>query len=316
MKYLDYKNYTLLTTEIPNFNSAGLVENSKLYRGSSTINGEKWVRDGSSVEILTQWFKEKVDNLKRSMTYEEVCQAWSGDIKTVTYKSFKLTIFARKRLKDYKVVYLGELLADNPYHYYKSSFESVHYDKVVQKFKRFIDEKCIGWKPCDIQQHNIGNTLYTLNIQVDPENKDYFGSCKIHQNSIFKCFSRSFREIEDKFIARLDQIAKHQQGIKSVNSKEERLKQLETQIAKLQQELEKVKNEKEIYTYKGITLEYGKEEGYLIGEIKNAPEDTERFYRKVANNLKTDFEEYVDRLEKSANLYCQLTGNQLRKNDV
>lgn len=309
MRQLDYKGYVLLITEIPNFNSAGLVENSKLYRSSSTINGEIWVKDSVSVELLTQWFKEKIDGLKRPMTYEEVCQAWDGNLKTITYKDYKLTIFARKRWKDYKVVYLGRLLADNPYHYYKSSFESIHYDKVVQKFKRFIDEKCTDW----VVSYSKEYEGYTLVVKKERhQGSPFFGTCEIHKNSTFKCISKSYREIEEKFKVRIDQVLQHKQGIKVVNSKEDRLKQLEAQIAKLQQELEKVKNEKDVLVYKGVILEYGPDpairNGWMVGRIKDALIETETFYAMSVGNMKYYFKTYIDNLEKSAKIYCQLMG--------
>lgn len=388
MKKLEYKNYTLLTSEIPNFSNTGLLENNKLYRGSSTINGEKWVRDGSSVEILTQWFKAKIDNLKRPMTFSEVCQVWGGDSKKVVYKDKAMYVYARLRSTDNRVVYLGRFYKLENYRNKEYTAESVHYEKVVQKFKRFVDEKCIDWKPCDLQQYNIDNKLYTISIEVDPVNGDYFGSCDIHQNSIFKCFSSSFREIEDKFKARLDQITHHKelaQGVtfevegiagrkpfyhkgytlwvhKSQNiyygnckhpeiqyggsssmytslvsdfkesvdtkvseswstyrgdSKEERIKELEKQLANLSVELEKVKNEKEVLVYKGVILEYGPDpairDGWMVGRIKDAPIEAETFYAMYPTNMKNYFETYIDDLEKSAKVYCQLMGLEFKE---
>ena len=62
-------------------------------------------------------------------------------------------------------------------------------------------------------------------------------------------------------------------------------------------------------------MEYGKEEGlekgYFIGRIKNAPEGTKEFYKRVPANMQVDFKMYIDELQISAKLYCELTNKRM-----
>ena len=317
MKDLTYKCHTLAINELPNFKNL----EDKLYRGTTIIDGKKWEKDGSVVYLIESWFQSKIDSLYRGKTYEEVSKIWGGRTKKITYKNhvMYITVLPHPKSKNPRAFYIGTYYPYRINGKFSSTFESIHYYKIISKFERFVDEYFTDWQPCDIQQLNGGDKLYTLTIKLDLSKKLFFGSCEIHKNSTFKCISKSFREIEEKFKARIDQILYHKQGIKVVDSKEERLKQLEVQIAKLQQELDKVKNEKEIYIYKGVTLEYGKEEGleegYMVGRIKNAPKDTRDFYRKVASNMQVDFEEYIDELEGATKIYLQITGKQIAEGE-
>lgn len=313
MRELTYKGHTLAINEIPNFGREG-----ELYRGTLIINGEKWVRDSSMVYLIESWFQSHIDNLYKDKTYEEVCQQWGDKSWTkIEYKGRQLYLDATKRTKDNKVVYTGGFYAEAGN--YKSKYirrESIHYDKIVTKFKKYVDEYCTDWRPCTVWGSSfISYNGYTLTFMKEYQVENYLGVCNIHKNSTFKYISNSLKDIEEKFKARIDQILRHKEGVKMVNPKQDRLKQLEAQIAKLQQELEEVKKEKEIFIYKGVTLEYGKEEGleegYMIGRVKNAPKGTREFYRKVASNMQVDFEEYIDELEESANLYYQLTGKSI-----
>jgi len=303
MKGLSHKGYVLAINELPNFERKG-----ELYRGTSIINGKKWVRDNSMVYLIESEFQSYIDNLK-PLTYEEVCHTWVGNYQRIDYKGRWLSITARKRAKDSKVVYLGKFYSKD----YKQakSIESIHYEKVITKFERFVDEYCTDWEICD----EFSYRGYKLWISTDAEKDNFFGTSYIHKNSTFKCISKFFREVKDNFIARIDQIYLHKNSAKMTTPKEDRVRELEAQIAELQHELEKVKNEKDILVYKGVTLEYGREErlqeGYMIGRIKNAPEGTKEFYRKVASNMQADFEEYIDDLQKSAQLYCELTNKRM-----
>jgi hypothetical protein len=319
MKDLTYKGHVLAINELPNFGSR-----DKLYRGMSVIDSKDWKVDAVTVNQIEEWFKCTIDNREEEIKYKQILEDWGNRQKVIKYKNKLLTITAQQRFKDgrMKVVYLGHLsYYKNPSRQFYSrekTIESVHYDKMVSKFERFVDEYCTDW----VIYKSEGYKGYALIIKKERDKENYFGTSYIHKNSMFKYISESLEDIVRYFKARIDRVIQGKESVKMVNplsSKEERIKELESVIARLQKELEEVKKEKEIYVYKGITLEYGEEEGlqegYLEGRIKDAPKDTERFYRKVVNNLKVDFEEYVDRLEKSANLYCQLTGKRIIFND-
>jgi len=116
--------------------------------------------------------------------------------------------------------------------------------------------------------------------------------------------------------SRVDLLKKFRDTIDNVESKEERIKRLEEQLASITTQLEEVKKEKDILTYKGVVLEYGVEDGldkgYMIGRIRNAPKGTRKFYHKVVSNMQVDFEEYIDELEETAYLYNQIMGKEYK----
>lgn len=307
MKDLTYKCHTLAINELPNFKNP----QDKLYRGTTIIDGKKWEKDGSAVYLIENWFRDKIDNLYLGMTYDEICCLWVGRWKSITYKNRKMLITARKRTKDNKVIYLGEFCSkDNKR---SRSIESIHYDKVISKFERFVDEYCTEWQA----RASYLYKGYDLRINQERDKEFYLGTVQFHKNSIYKHLADTREEVERCCRNRIGKVVYEKEKVNKtsmINTKEEKIKYLETQIDQLSSELEKVKNEKATMTYRGVTLEYGKEEGlpegYLIGRFRNAPKGTKEFKRKVVANMQTDFEEYIDELEKATNIYLELTGQE------
>lgn len=238
----------------------------------------------------------------KDITYEKIIQVWGGSYKRIDYKDRWISITARKRAKDNRVVYLGEFCSKD---YKRSkSIESIHYDKVISKFEKYVDEYCTDWRLFS----SFPYKGYKLWIQQEYDKENFFGTCEIHKNSTFKYINNSIEKVIEKFKARIDEILNYKA---MTNPKEEKIKLLEAEIAKLQQELEKVRNEKEVLIYKGIVLEYGKEGDWLVGRIKNAPEGTEELCANHKERMKEEFEKYIDSLEKSANLYLELTDQEI-----
>jgi hypothetical protein len=327
MKHLTYKGHFLAINELPTF-----CGNSKLYRGMSVIDGKDWKVDAVTVNQIEEWFKCTIDNREQEIKYKQILNDWGNRQKVIKYKNKSLTITAQQRFKDgrMKVVYLGHFSyykdPSRPFYSKEKTIESVHYDKVVSKFERFVDEYCTDWRKCDVwDSSKYTYKGYNLYFRKEYGVERYFGTCQIHKNSIFKCISNSIQEIENKFKARIDRViqGKERKNMNPLSSiivprfeKEEKIKELEGVIARLQKELDEVKKEKEIYIYKGVILEYGKENisnEYLVGTIKNTLGDSKEFCQYSSKTIKEEFEKYIDELEKSANLYCQLTGKKIHE---
>ena len=365
MRDISYKGHVLSINELEL--SSSFCNNSKLYRGVSVIGGKDWKVDAVTIERIVEVFKSRIDNLEMNKAYEQICQSWGSDWKKVTYKNWSIGITVRRRYVDHQLVYLGEFRDKN---YNNSSIESTHYDKVVSRFQRFVDEYCTDW----VVSSSVDYKNYCLVIKRDRnDSSSFFGTCEIHKNSTFKCISKSVKEIEEKFKARIDKVLMYKgvlldkykgyeleisfeptisypylgkkpwvgrvrelllswrsetpedikkefreyfdkKGMgkvveedikqrKMLTPKQEKIQELEQLQARISAQLEELKKEKDILTYKGIVLEYGVEEGlqegYMVGRIKNAPEGTLEIYGRTVEAIKSEFEEYVDELEKS-----------------
>lgn len=222
MKDFSYKGHTLNIEELPEFHISIVSKRGKKYKGTSVINDKKLIQETSTIELLISWFKSTVDYLNETFLYDQICKSWGSNYKRFEYKNRWLSITVIKRVKDGKAFYIGEFsyYLNQRWNCCNKSIESIYYDKVISKFQRFVDEYCTNWQPYDIQQANSDTELYTLSILASPDGSSYFGKCKIHKNSTFKCISASTKEIEEKWVARINQIIKHK---KPVISKLDRL---------------------------------------------------------------------------------------------
>jgi len=264
--------------------------------------------------------------MSEQMTYEEVRHEWGGNTyKDIDYKGRSLSITLKRNPKNNEAWYLGEFESKD-YRKRRRSIESVHYEKVISKFKKFVEEYCTDWVDCTYwdRRPEISYKCYKLTFRKEFRVDNYFGTCEIHKNSTFKCISSSMKEIEDKFKLRVDKIIEGKEKaemaqsnvIKSVGTdKECKIAKIEAKISKLKEELDKL-NTKEIYTYKGatITIDYKGEsqQGWLIGRIQNYPEKNPKYiYGLNIDQVKEEFETFLNKLEEQANLYCQLTGNKI-----
>jgi len=250
--------------------------------------------------------------------YRDVVKEWKNRYKRITYRGNDLciTVLYNPKPKDLRAFYVGILHYTPEGEYWSkiTSFESIHYDKVVSRFQRFVDEYCTDWVVKAILQYKG----YEIKISREVGCKDfYIGYVKFHENSIYKYIANNREEVEVSCKNRIDRVVKEKEKVqrKMLTPKQEKIQELEQLQARISAQLEELKNEKETLEYKGVVLEYGKEEGldkgYMIGRIKNAPEGTRYFYRKVVSNMQCDFEEYIDKLEEAANLYCILTGKEV-----
>lgn len=278
----------------------------------------------------------------KEQTYEDVRKEWGNSrYKSVFYKDRQLFIILVPRevvtlplpykspyrkafyVGTFKYTPIGEFWSK------RTSFESIHYDKVVSRFQRFVDEYCTDWRPVNEWMSSSFPTYKGFNLTVKKEYNviRYFGTCEIHKNSTFKCISGNIKEIEEKFKARIDRVVgekekvtKFTQDFNRVGSvlangaRKLKIQELEQLQARISAQLEELKKEKDTWIYKGVVLEYGTDEeldeGYFVGRIKNAPEGTEEFYGKIENVIKSDLENYIDKLEDSYNLYRKLTGKE------
>lgn len=258
------------------------------------------------------------------MTYEDLIKTWGGNSKKVVYKNHILWITATKRAKNNKVFYIGvfyyHLKPGSRFYSKVTSFESIHYDKVISRFERFVDEYCIDWRVYNSKCFKG----YIFTIKKEPGKDYYLGTVQFHKNSTYKHLADTREEVErccrnriSKVIYEKEKVIKE---IKMTNSKEEKIKYLQDQLASISAELKKIKNEKDTWTYKGIVLEYGTDEeldtGYSVGRIKNAPKEAREFYGKIESVVKSDLENYIDELEKSAKLYLQLTGQEIARGEI
>jgi len=264
--------------------------------------------------------------MSEQMIYEKVRHEWGGNTyKDIDYKGRSLSITLKRNPKNNGAWYLGEFESKD-YRKRRRSIESVHYEKVISKFKKFVDEYCTDWVDCTSWPGipKISYRGYGLTFGKEPKADNYFGTCAIHKNSTFKCISSTFKEIEYKFKLRVDKIieGKGKAGMVQSNvtkvvltDKECKVAKIEAKISKLKEELDRL-NTKEIYTYKGvtITIDYkeGLQQGWLIGKIQNnLYKDPKYFYGLNIDQVKEEFETFLNKLEEQANLYCQLTGNKI-----
>lgn len=308
----DYKGHRLVVRK---------KKDSNKYLGTSTLLDGKWRGEGWKVEDVVKRHQTSVDRVileKEKMlgkTYDTVCEEWGNTCYSYeSYKNFNLTIKVRPQGKDRRALYVGRFSDFNLNYQYRKTFESIHYDKVVSRFQRFVDEYCTDW----VVSSSIDYKNYTLGIKRDRNDCDrFFGTCEIHKNSTFKCISNSLKEIEEKFKVRINRMIEEKEKVqrKMLTPKQEKIQELEQLLARISSQLEELKKEKDTWIYKGVVLEYGTDEeldeGYFVARIKNAPKATQEFYGKIESVIKSDLENYIDRLEDSYNLYLLIYGKEL-----
>ena len=217
MKDFSYKGHVLNIQELSKFHLSKILEENK-YRGTFIINDKKQIKETSTIELLINGFKSKVDSLNETILYDQVCKSWGSCYKRIEYKGRWLATTVRMRYKDSKVIYLGEFCSKD--YRRNKSIESISLDKVLFKFQKFVDEYCTDWR----SYSSIPYKGYQLWISEERNGDNYFGTCEIHKNSTFKCISNSIKEIEAKFEARIDKILKCKEDKKKpVSSKLDRL---------------------------------------------------------------------------------------------
>lgn len=247
--------------------------------------------------------------------YNDVVKKWKNSYKRITYKGKELciTVLYHPKPKDLRAFYIGSYcLKDYLGKWHDSTIESIHYDKVVTRFQRFVDEYCTDWEARASYLY-IG---YDVRINQEKDKEFYIGYVLFHKNSTYKYIANTREEVEVNCKKRIIRVVKEKEKVQRnmLTPKQEKIQELEQVIVRLSSQLEELKNEKKTWVYKGIVLEYGTDEeldeGYSVGRIKNAPEGTREFYGKIESVIKSDLEYYIDELEKSANLYCALTGKE------
>lgn len=275
------------------------------YEGRCTEIPELLIKGNTEHETGEKLFRYIDKVIENTITYNDVCKEWGSNCKKVTYKNRVMWVKALKRAKDKRLFYIGTFcdLKSNV-----SSFESIHYDKVVSRFQRFVDEYCTDW----VVFSSIDYKNYTLVIKRDRNDCDrFFGTCEIHKNSTFKCISNSLKEIEEKFKVRIDRMIDEKEKVqrKMLTPKQEKIKELEQLLARISTQLEELKKEKDTLTYKGIVLEIIPDIVLSKGVLRGV-NNPALFVEGNMENLKKSFEKYIDKLEASYNLYRKLTGKE------
>ncbi len=254
--------------------------------------------------------------IMKELTYQEVRKEWGNSrYKRVSYKGKELKITAFQEVRNFplpafdRVFYIGEF---NCLEY--KTIESIHYDKVVSRFQRFVDEYCTDW--VEFKQFRYKD--YVIDIMQEKGKEFYIGYVYFHKNSIYRYIANNIEEVVRCCKSRIDRVMEEKEKIqrKALTPKQEKIQELEQLQARISAQLEELKKEKETYIYKGVVLEYGVEEetriGYLIGRIKDAPKSVDYLYGTEVDTLKNHFEKYIDDLEKSANIYHQLMKKYIR----
>jgi hypothetical protein len=257
-------------------------------------------------------------------TYEEVCQEWRGSCERIDYKEveLKITVIPRNYLNYWRppfeadssrAFYIGKCTyyPKGKYNSKRKSFESIHYDKVVAKFERFVDEYCTEWQ-ARASYHYKG---YEVKINQEKDKEFYLGYVQFHKNSTFKHIADTREEIEICCKNRIDKVIYEKEKVqrKMLTPKQEKIQELEQLQARISTQLEELKRKKDTWIYKGIVLEYGideLDEGYFVGRIKNAPKGTQEFYGRIETVIKSDLEYYIDELERQYIIFCKLTGKE------
>lgn len=292
----NYKGHRLVVRKYKN--------NSK-YIGTSTFLNDKWRHEDYSVDFIVKRHQIEIDRIVEQQkkmvgtTYEEVYHEWGNNCKKITYKNRVMWVTALKRAKDKRVFYIGTF-CDLKFN--SLSIESIHYDKVISKFEKFVDEYCTEWVVSSSTQYK-GYNLVSKRDRNDCSR--FFSICEIHKNSTFKCISNSIKEIEEKFKVRIDRMIEEKEKVqrKMLTPKQEKIQELEQLLARTSTQLEELKKEKDTLTYKGIVLEYGVEGDWLVGKIRNAPKGTKELEANHEERIKVEFEKYIDELEKSHHIY-------------
>jgi len=288
-------------------------KDSDKYIGTSTFLNNRWNHEDYSVDFIIKRHQIEIDRIVEQQkkmigkTYEEVYREWRGNTKVITYKNCKMLITARKRAKDNRIVYLGEFSKDRYKTWIRTSIESIHYDKVIAKFERFVDEYCTDWGVKAVLQYKG----YEIKICREVGCKEfYFGSVQFHKNSTFKHIADTREEVERCCKNRIDKVIYEKEKVKIISPRNEKIKELEELLTRISTQLEELKKEKDTLTYKGVVLEidtipdrYGRVKGLLRNISNPAP-----FVEDNLENLKKSFESYVDKLENQYLLFCKLTG--------
>lgn len=148
----------------------------------------------------------------KKQTYEEVYKEWKGNTKLVTYKIWSLLITVIERTKDNSVFYIGELsYSSKKYTYKRTSFESIHYDKVVSRFQRFVDEYCTDWVVFSDFQYKG----YRVFINKEKDRDFYIGIVQFHKNSTYKHIADTREEVERCCKNRIDKVVKEKEKMKT-----------------------------------------------------------------------------------------------------
>lgn len=325
----------------------------------------------------------------KNKTYDEVLKDWGNSrTKTIRYKDEQLRMLVFQAFFD-RIFYIGELeyYEKGKYNPTRTSFESIHYDKVVSRFQRFVDEYCTDWKEYKQIQHKT----YYINIDKEKDKEFYVGFVQFHKNSTYKhiadtreevercCKNRIDRVIYEKekiveeknkktttfydeyrgyelvityepttsypyetepYVGRIKELLLSWRGktpedvkkefrnyfdkrgmgrtINMITPKNQKIQELEQLLARISSQLEELKKEKDILTYKGVVLEYEQSKSdtwVFVGKIRNAPEniDVRDVCGDTVEEIQRDFEEYIDWLEDKYNLYRKLMVKSLKR---
>lgn len=313
---INYRGYSLtIRKEFGNNNYLGISPIYKHYAFRC---------QGCSIKELKDKFKDKIDQILITYTskeggtmttYEQVYKEWGRTrTKKITYKGRSLIVTIHPKAKGKGVFYIGSYcLKDYLGKWKDSTIESIHYDKIVSKFERFVDEYCTDWEA----RASYLYKGYEIRINQERGKEFYIGIVQFHKNSTYKHIADTREEVErccknrvGKVVYEKEQVAK--KGM--TESKEEKIKYLEDQLAQLSSELEKVKNEKDTLEYKGVFLDIMPDkDNWFRGIIRNSgiTPPASSFYNKDLAQMKNDFEDYIDELERCAYLYCKLTNTDL-----
>lgn len=300
-----YKGHRLIVTK----------KRENYYTANYTVNGQEYYSGNSDIEKILKYFRSNVDKLMekdmKKQTYEDIQKTWRGNRSIITYKDWKMFILAKERAKDKRVFYIGEFDKDRGYFPKKTSIESIHYDKVVSRFQRFVDEYCTDWVVFSDFQYKG----YRVFINKEKNKDFYIGIVQFHKNSTFKHIADTREEVERCCKNRIGKVVYEKEKIqrKVLTPKQEKIQELEQLQARISAQLEELKKEKDTLTYKGVVLdcEQGKDDTWVfVGKIKNAPEniDVRTICGDSLDEIQRDFEEYIDWLEEKAYLYNQITG--------
>ena len=194
----DYKGHRLVVKK---------KKDSNKYIGISTLLDGKWRGEGFTTDFIVKHFKYSVEKLieetkmGNELTYEEVCYEWGSNCKKITYKNQVMWVTVIRRAKGKKVFYLGYIgyigifsyKTENDYWSKRKSIESIHYDKVISKFERFVDECCTDWQARASFQYNG----FDIQINQEKDKEFYLGIVQFHKNSTFKHIDIPLRKRTD-----------------------------------------------------------------------------------------------------------------------
>jgi len=290
-----------------------------IYSGQS--KNPEFVRLRTDYMWILEAFRKEVDNMlankqKKEKTYKEVYQEWGKSrYKRVNYKDKTLVVMLVPRGEDEGVFYVGYTYYYPNNHYKDISFESIHYDKVIAKFEKFVDEYCTDWSGDGAGYPNPREYKgQRILIRKEKDKEFYIGYVRFHKNSTFKHIAHTREEVERCCKNRIDKVIYEKEKVqrKMLTPKQEKIKELEELLARISTQLEELKKEKDTLTYKYVILEIstGKNQWgatYFEGVLKELS-DPAPFRENSLEDLKKSFEKYVDKLESQYLLFCKLTG--------